>query len=160
WDPKRMVANALFADGAAAVVGASGSAAPDTAWRIIATGACVFPNSEYAMTWDVGDHGFVMSLSTRVPDLIATHLRPWLDSWLGGQGMHIGDVASWAIHPGGPRILDAVEESLGLDAEATAASREVLTEYGNMSSPTILFIIDRMRRRSAPRPCLAIGFGP
>ena len=74
--------------------------------------------------------------------------------------MQIGDVASWAIHPGGPRILDAVEESLGLDAVATATSREVLTECGNMSSPTILFIIDRMRRCNAPRPCLALGFGP
>ena len=160
WDPKRMVANALFADGAAAVVGVPRSAGPETAWRVVTTGACVFPNSEYAMTWDVGDHGFVMSLSTRVPDLIAAHLRPWLERWLGDQGMQIGDVASWAIHPGGPRILDAVEESLGLDAVATATSREVLTECGNMSSPTILFIIDRMRRRNAPRPCLALGFGP
>jgi predicted naringenin-chalcone synthase len=160
WDPKRMVANALFADGAAAVVGVPSPVAPATAWRVIATGACVFPNSEYAMTWDVGDHGFVMSLSTRVPDLIAAHLRPWLNGWLSGRGMQLGDVASWAIHPGGPRILDAVEESLGLDAKATATSREVLTECGNMSSPTILFIIDRMRRRNAPRPCLALGFGP
>ena len=64
------------------------------------------------------------------------------------------------IHPGGPRIVTAVEEALGLDTSATAASRAILDEYGNMSSPTILFVIDRLRRGNAPRPCVAIGFGP
>ena len=64
------------------------------------------------------------------------------------------------IHPGGPRILDVVEKALGLPAEATRDSREVLEEFGNMSSPTVLFILDRLRRRDAPRPCVALGFGP
>ena len=76
WDPQRMVANALFADGAAAVVGVPESAAPSEAWRLAANGACLFPDSEDAMTWTVGDHNFEMTLSKGVPGLIARNLRP------------------------------------------------------------------------------------
>ena len=67
---------------------------------------------------------------------------------------------SWAIHPGGPRILSAVEEAAGLAPTATAAAREVFARHGNMSSPTVLFILDRLRAEDAPRPCVALGFGP
>src|SRR5205807_7164992 len=97
---------------------------------------------------------------TKVPDLIARNLRPWLEGWLARSGVRLEDVASWAVHPGGPRIVSAVEEALGLDCEATADSRAVLAECGNMSSPTVLFVLDRLRRRGAPRPCVALGFGP
>ena len=69
-------------------------------------------------------------------------------------------IASWAIHPGGPRILNCIEECLGLPSGTTAVSRAVLQEYGNMSSATILFILDRMRRQGAKLPCVALGFGP
>ena len=75
WNPKRMVANALFADGAAAVVGRKTDEG-DESWSVAATGSCLFPDSEYAMTWHVGDHGFDMTLSTRVPNLIAANLPP------------------------------------------------------------------------------------
>jgi predicted naringenin-chalcone synthase len=160
WDPKKLVSNALFADGAAAAVGVPTDAAPAGSWQAMASGSCVFPDSEYAMTWNIGDHGFEMTLSTRVPDLIAGHLRPWFVEWLGRHGLALAEVASWAVHPGGPRILTAVEESLGLDREATAASREVLADCGNMSSPTVLFILERLRKCRAPRPCVALGFGP
>jgi predicted naringenin-chalcone synthase len=160
WDPKKMVANALFADGAAALVGAGHGTATSDAWRLEATGSCLFPKTEYAMTWNIADHGFEMTLSTRVPALLAANLRPWLVSWLHKQDLEIADVGSWIVHPGGPRVLNSVEESLGLPREALAASREVLAECGNMSSPTILFILDRLRNRRAPRPCVALGFGP
>jgi predicted naringenin-chalcone synthase len=161
WDPQRIVANALFADGAAAVAGtAASSQTPAGTWRVRATGSCVVPNSAEAMTWTIGDNGFEMTLSKRVPQLIATNLRPWLEAWLCEYGITRAEVASWAIHPGGPRILGAVEESLGLRPEQTADARAVFAEYGNMSSPTVLFIVDRLRRRQAPRPCVALGFGP
>jgi predicted naringenin-chalcone synthase len=160
WNPKRMVANALFADGAAALVGGPAEAAPAGAWRVAASGSCLFPDCEYAMTWHVGDHGFDMTLSTRVPNLIAANLRPWAERWLGERGLTLGDIASWVIHPGGPRVLTDVEQALGLDPTRTAVSREVLGECGNMSSPTVLFLLDRLRRRGAPRPCVALGFGP
>ena len=118
------------------------------------------PDSKDAMTWKIGDHGFEMTLSARVPELIHRHLRPWLESWLGEQNLSLQDVATWAVHPGGPRILQEVTEALGLRADALDASRGVLAEFGNMSSPTVLFVLDRLSREQAPRPCVALGFGP
>jgi predicted naringenin-chalcone synthase len=156
FEPQRLIANALFADGAAALVGAAG----DSEWRLAASGSCLIPDSEDAMSWTIGDHGFEMTLSKRVPALIATHLRPWLNDWLANQNLHLEEVASWAIHPGGPRILEAVAESLGLSEAALRPSREVFAAHGNMSSPTVLFILDHLRAHHAPRPCVALGFGP
>jgi predicted naringenin-chalcone synthase len=159
WDPKKLVVNALFADGAAAAVGCAG-AMTNPEWKVAAAASRLFPDSQDAMTWDIGDHGFEMTLSTRVPALIAEQLRPWLEGWLGAIGIDVEDVPSWAVHPGGPRILSAVEQGLRLSSQALTASREVLAECGNMSSPTLLFILERLRARQAPRPCVALGFGP
>ena len=129
-------------------------------WHLRASGSCLIPDSPDDMRWTVGDHGFEMTLSRRVPGLIAKHLRPWLESWLGDNGLSLADVRSWAVHPGGPKIISAVEESLELDFEALAASRAILAQYGNMSSPTVLFVLDQLRKSSSPRPCVALGFGP
>ena len=112
------------------------------------------------MSWLIGDYGFEMTLSSRVPELLGRHLRPWLEGWLAENGVPLAEIASWAIHPGGPRILTAIEKALDLPRAATAVSREVLAQYGNLSSPTVLFLIDRLRTRAAPRPCVALGFGP
>ena len=153
------VGNALFADGSAAVVGAP-AAEGERAWRVVDTGSCLFPDSEYAMSWEIGDHGFDMMLSTKVPNLIQQNLRPWMEQWLGANGLTIKEVGSWAIHPGGPRILSSVEEAIGLAHGTAEASRRVLSAHGNMSSPTVLFIVNELRRTNAPRPCVALGFGP
>ena len=160
WDSERIIANALFADGAAAVVGSATSHETRHSWSVAATGSCLIPDSTDAMTWRIGDHGFEMTLHAQVPDLIHKHLRPWLEEWLPQHGQSLGSIASWAIHPGGPRILSAIAESLNLPIEATSVSREILAAYGNMSSPTVLFILNRLREMNAPRPCLALGFGP
>jgi predicted naringenin-chalcone synthase len=164
WDSERIIANALFGDGAAAVVlGGERPAQQNTPhrnWNIAATGSTLIPDSQDAMTWRIGDHGFEMTLHGRVPDLIQQHLRPWLTQWLAERGHTLDSIGSWAIHPGGPRILSAIEESLGLPRDATAVSREILTSFGNMSSPTVLFIVDRLRQQNAPLPCVALGFGP
>src|SRR5262249_44364686 len=101
WSPKKMVSNALFADGAGAGGGVPPAAAPGDAWQATASAACLFPDSEQAMTWSIGDHGFEMTLSTRVPDLLARNVRPWLAKWLAEFGLRLSEVASWAIHPGG-----------------------------------------------------------
>jgi predicted naringenin-chalcone synthase len=95
-----------------------------------------------------------------VPDIIEAHLTGWIEGWLREQGLGLSDVATWAVHPGGPRILAAAGTALDLSATENAVSREVLSEFGNMSSATILFILDRLRRRNAPRPCVALAFGP
>jgi alpha-pyrone synthase len=158
WDPPKVVANALFADGAAAVVGVGSTSKPGM--RLTANGSHLIPAAAAYMAWTVGDHGFDMTLSKRIPDAIGQHLRPWLESWLAGKGLKITDVTSWAIHPGGPKILEAVGASLGLSNDSLWASREVLAEYGNMSSATSLFILKKLQVRPTSGPCVAIGFGP
>lgn len=162
WDAEKIVANALFADGAAAFVGVSGGAdsARHTPYRVVATGSTLIDDSADAMAWRIGNQGFEMNLSPRVPDLIGQHLRAWLDPWLASHGLSVETVGSWAVHPGGPRILAAFQETAGIDRAALDASHRVLAEQGNMSSPTILFILDRLRRAAAPRPCVALAFGP
>lgn len=165
WEADRIVANALFADGAAALVASREEAAETKEstpglrhW--IASGSLLVPNSEAAMSWAVEDHGFVMGLSPQVPDLIGAHLRPWLAGWLADHQLTLDAIGCWAVHPGGPRILSAVTETLGLDPALVEPSRSVLRDCGNMSSPTLLFILERLRRRGAPGPCLAMAFGP
>lgn len=160
WDPEQIVANAIFSDGAAALVGAGRENASSGSWEVAANGACILPDSEDAMTWQIGDHGFEMTLSPRVPDLIRQHLRPWLVEWLADHELSISDVGSWAVHPGGPRILDAVAGATGLEKPALATSYEVLERFGNMSSPTVLFLLERLRRDGAELPIVALGFGP
>jgi predicted naringenin-chalcone synthase len=159
-DPRLSVVNALFADGAAAVAGRAEPSDEPGAWSLEASGSVLVPRSAEAMTWKIGDQGFEMTLSPKVGALIGEHLRPWLESWLDSRGLALGDIASWAIHPGGPKILDAAESALGLPRSATDDSREILAAYGNMSSPTVVFLIDRLQRRQAPLPCVALAFGP
>ena len=160
WRPDQLVANALFADGAGALVLASDESELNSALRIGACGSCLLPATQDAMTWRIGDHGFEMGLSRRVPDIIRERLRGWMCEWLAGCGLTLPQVGSWAVHPGGPRIVTAVEEALGLDPSHTAASREVLADYGNMSSPTLLFILERLCSAQAAKPFVALGFGP
>lgn len=155
-EPGKVVANALFADGAAAVVGSAGT----EPWGVAATGSVLLPDSTKEMGWTVGDHGFEMILTKKIPRLITAHLRPWMDEWLATHGLTVETVGSWAVHPGGPKILSAVEESLGLSPDRMKPSRDVLSEFGNMSSPTVLFILDRLRKADAPRPIVVLGFGP
>jgi predicted naringenin-chalcone synthase len=160
WNAERVVANSLFADGAGAVVVLVGNASSDSLNQVVAAGSTLIPDSEDAMSWRIGDHGFEMTLSTRVPALIAGNLREWLDGWLRAHGLTVSSIGSWAVHPGGPRILAAVAEALELDRRALAISHSILAEFGNMSSPTVLFILERMRKTHAPRPWVALGFGP
>jgi predicted naringenin-chalcone synthase len=157
-DPEQMVANALFADGAAGVVvGSSNDAARA---GLAGFSSCIVPDSEDAMTWRIGDHGFEMTLSAQVPDLLRAHLRGWLEPWLAKAGLSRADIGGWAIHPGGPRIVGTVEEVLELPPGSTDASRSILAAHGNMSSPTVLFILAELMRRNVPRPYVALGFGP
>jgi predicted naringenin-chalcone synthase len=157
WHEDGLVANALFADGAAACVVSSG---PEPGFWVRATGSCLVPDSEDAMGWRIGDHGFEMRLDSSVPGLIARHLRPWLAAWLERCGLTIDGVGSWAIHPGGPRIIRSVVDGLGLPEAAAEVSRAVLAEHGNMSSPTVLFILKRLQQLRAPGPVVALAFGP
>jgi predicted naringenin-chalcone synthase len=153
-----VLSNALFADGAsAAVLSAKPS---DRSWKLLKSGSCVFPNSEELMQWHIGNHGFTMVLSDKIPAVLAKNLRPWIESWLRESGMGLKDIRSWAIHPGGPRILDEIELDLSLSSKSLDGSREVLAFHGNMSSATILFILEKLFEQEAPTPCIALAFGP
>jgi predicted naringenin-chalcone synthase len=160
WDPGKLVANALFADGAAAAVVGQSELDDSAAWRLADTASLLMPNCADAMTWRIGNHGFEMTLSPGIPSLIRAHLRPWIESWLARHDLKITDVAGWAIHPGGPKVLDAVADALTLPPEALVHSREILLHHGNMSSATVLFILRRMMQESLGGPCVAIGLGP
>lgn len=171
WDRDQLVANALFADGAAAVVcrGESSDAATlrraatlrgGAGLRVAAQGSIVVSGSEDLMSWRIGDHGFHMTLSGRVPDCIQQNLLPWLTQWLAAAGCDLSEVGGWAVHPGGPRILQACESTLNLSEDKLSHSREILRQFGNMSSPTVLFILERLRNLRPPFPWLLLGFGP
>ncbi len=158
WNPDQIVANALFADGAsAAVITSKESPSP---LNIAGSGSFLFADSEDAMTWTVGDNGFIMTLSSQVPNLIEQHLESWLSTWLGKFDLGIKDIQSWAVHPGGPRILDSVEKALNLNKEHMQISRDILAQHGNMSSATILFILRCISQKKDAVPCVALGFGP
>lgn len=165
WDAEKVVANALFADGAGALVatgaaGAAGAAADTPPLQVLASGSTLIPGSSDLMSWTIADHGFEMTLSAKVPAAVAAHLRPWLERWLNARGEGLPAIGSWALHPGGPRILAAVATAVELEPSQIEPSAAVLRQFGNMSSATILFILERLRQGNAPRPWVALAFGP
>lgn len=160
WRRDHLVANALFADGAAAVIcGGQGHQRCSTA-RLIRSGSTVVPNTRALMAWQIRDHGFEMTLSPQVVEVIENQLAGWLEPWLEDCGYSTKTIGSWAIHPGGPRILSACAAALELSGGVLEVSQQVLAEHGNMSSPTILFILQELRRQAAPFPWVALAFGP
>lgn len=158
-----LLANSLFADGvAAAVVSAREPAPGASAYRIDGFRSALVPAGEQDMTWSIGDHGFDIALSSYVPKIIGGNIRELVKPALESAGMSLADVGTWAVHPGGKAIVDQVQRSLELSPAQVAASREVLRRCGNMSSPTILFVLDEVARGGAkPRETvLAVAFGP
>lgn len=166
WDPQRVLANALFADGAAAAVVRSdpeepGNHDPGTSGaRLLDTASIRLPDSSHDMSWRIEQHGFAMTLSSRVPELIRQHARPWVESWLDRHGLRVGDVAGWAIHPGGPRVIAATEDALRLTRGCGDPSRRILQTRGNMSSPTVLFVLRELLEARARGPVVLLAFGP
>lgn len=158
-EPQQMVASSLFADGAGAMI-IRGEQAQDDCWKLQATGSRQFPGSLEAMTWNIGDHGFEMTLSPEVPAAIERELPGYMNDWLAKCDLQPQDIASWAIHPGGPRIIDAAAQALAIAPEKTQASFDVLANHGNMSSATILFVINQLMNSNAELPCVAMAFGP
>jgi predicted naringenin-chalcone synthase len=161
-DAQQIVAHALFSDAAAAVVvtprqpGLRGLEVVDVVARTDTERAAL-------MTWDVTDLGFRMGLSPLVPDALAEHVRDATRALLDRHGLGLGDVAAWAVHPGGPRIVDVVAERLELEEAAVASSREALAKHGNCSSATVLLILDEILAGDDLAPgdaVVAMAFGP
>lgn len=155
-DPGQVVAHALFSDAAAAAVVTPGG----DGYEVCGIASLTDPDSAHHMTWDVTDAGFRMGLSPRVPEVLGAHVGRFLNRLLAGHGLTAADVPGWAVHPGGPQILDVVERELGLPGAVLEPSRAVLAGYGNCSSPTVLIILDRLRRMSAPPFVTMTAFGP
>ena len=160
YDANRIVSGALFADGSGAMVLRAGEPAGAALAHLAATGSCLVPHSRDAMTWQIGNHGYEMTLSASVPGLIEAELKGFLDGWLSERGESLQSIGGWAVHPGGARILSAVESALSLPADALAVPRRVLAEHGNMSSATMLMILERFAGAGVPKPWLMLGFGP
>ncbi|MBD8012903.1 type III polyketide synthase [Microbacterium sp. Re1] len=172
-DPDAIIASSLFADGAAAALVTARRLPTAVPGLVIdAFHTALIPDGEGDMAWTVGDTGFEMVLSTRVPQLIGMHIHDALgDLWQGDadiagrlDGQSIGEIVQhWAIHPGGRSILDRVQERLALDDAQLRPAREVLRTHGNMSSATVLFVLQRILEHEGPRSgerVAAMAFGP
>jgi predicted naringenin-chalcone synthase len=156
----QVVVHALFADAAAAIVVQPPSTVDNAGgYEVRDVVARTDTDTASYMTWDVTDLGFRMGLSPRVPAVLARHVRGVVAELLDRHGLRRSDVDGWAVHPGGPRILDVVADKLELPPAALADSRAVLREHGNCSSPTVLLILDRLRQRS-PQHVVVLAFGP
>ncbi len=153
-------ANALFGDGAAAVVVGSGAGCHGPELR--SCSSVVLPGTADKMGWRIGDTGFRMMLDASVPERFGRAAAPWIDGWLGGLGLARSGVGSWVVHPGGPRILGAVGEALGVPEADLDRSRSVLRERGNMSSATVLAILEGLlaEKRLGGGPVAMLAFGP
>ncbi|MFI1714964.1 type III polyketide synthase [Streptomyces litmocidini] len=168
-----LVAGGLFGDGAAALVAVGGdrsSASSRTTSRsagssvpsVVAARSRLYPGTEHLLGWAVGDWGFRMVLGPELPGLVRLHVTEEVESFLAAHDLKPADVGAWICHPGGPKILDALAEGLGLPAPALAASRRSLAAHGNLSSASVLQILkDTQADRPPPGTIgLMLAFGP
>jgi predicted naringenin-chalcone synthase len=153
-DMEEILSFLLFADGcAAALISADRKGVAMESFR-----AALVPGTSELIRWHIRQQGFDMVLSGAVPGVIRTALTGLRDALLGG----VNDVELWAVHPGGRTVLDAVEHAFGLAPAALSASRGVLNDFGNMSSGTVMFVLDRIMRgaRGGGQRGCAMSFGP
>ena len=163
-DPDALVSGALFADGAAgALVSARTPVPGGRVYRLEQFATAISPNSENDMAWTIGDEGFDLVLSQYVPAVLESNVRESLAPLLASCGVDFADVGLWAVHPGGRAILEKIQSGLELEPAQLEASRSVLRDYGNMSSATILFVLDKMlgdADEEDDKLVLAMAFGP
>jgi alpha-pyrone synthase len=161
------IINAIFSDGAAAAILTSSPFAQAEGKLAYTDGySLLIENTEELMNWTIGDTGFLMGLSPRVPDVVVGHLPDYLQAFLKQHDLTQNDLDFWAIHPGGRKIIENIQSACELCDRMVADSYEVLRRYGNMSSPTILFILKQILEKhqsgvDAPfQNGIALAFGP
>jgi alkylresorcinol/alkylpyrone synthase len=149
-----LVASGLFGDGAAAVlmVGDEHPRAQPGLPRAIDSQSQFFPETEHIMGWDVTNSGFKVLLSADIASLARSEVRPGMEAFLGRHDLTIADIDHWLVHPGGPRVIQALADGLGLPDEALTLSWETLAEAGNISSASVLVILDKTMNRVQPKP--------
>jgi alkylresorcinol/alkylpyrone synthase len=158
-----IIASGLFGDGAAAVVLTGPGRDEGTGPRIIDTRSVLYPGTERIMGWDVVDSGFKVVLSSKVPSLVREHIREDVDSFLVPRGLARQDIRHWLAHTGGPKVLEAFGAALELPAEALVRSWRSLRETGNLSSASVLFILEEFLRSGEAKPGdygLLMAMGP
>lgn len=151
-----LISSGLFADGAAAVVvtGADfDSAGPEiTGPKILATRSVFYPSTEEMMGWNISEKGFRIILSTEVPTLIRKNLGRDVDAFLADNGHKRGDLQSWVLHTGGPKVLEASADALGLHNGQLDASWDCLRKVGNLSSASVLVVLEDVMKNRRPAP--------
>jgi alkylresorcinol/alkylpyrone synthase len=155
--PAAVVATALFGDGAAAAVVTSGE---HSLARIVASGERLWPDTQRIMGWDVEDPGLSVVFDRAIPPFIAANLADAVDEMCAGMGISRADISRLCCHPGGVKVIDAIETALDLNQGELNLEREVLRDYGNMSAPTVLFVLDRLLKQGLPERVLMTAFGP
>ena len=156
-DPAAVVATALFGDGAAAAVVTTGD--PRLA-RITGSAEKLWPDSLRIMGWDVEDPGLAVVFDRAIPPFVEAELAAAVDEMCGSLDVPRGDVDRFCCHPGGVKVIDAIETALELNQGELNLEREVLRDYGNMSAPTVLFVLERLLERGLPEKVMMTAFGP
>jgi alkylresorcinol/alkylpyrone synthase len=152
-----VVAASLFGDGAAAVVLRAGDGG---ATRIEATGEKLWPDTLDIMGWSVDPEGFGVIFQRTIPDFVRDHMGPAIAEILARMELSSEDIDRFVCHPGGTKVIAALERALALDQGALDHEREVIADYGNMSAPTVLFVLERLRAQGLPKRSLLTSLGP
>ena len=159
-----LVVSGLFGDGAAAVVAAGGQAAEGAkGLEVIASRSEVYPDSGDTLGWRLGVDGFRIVLKAELADVIERRLSASVSSFLAGHGLTVEEITAWVCHPGGPKVIDAIQNSLKLPDSAVELSRRSLAEVGNLSSASVLHVLEKTIDADPPPPGsagLMIGLGP
>ncbi len=156
-DPAAIVATALFGDGAAAAV--VSTEGPPIA-RIAGAGEKLWPDTLGIMGWRVEDPGLAVIFDRAIPPFIEAQLATAVDDMLAALGLSRADIDRFCCHPGGAKVVDAIESALDLGPGTLDLEREVLRDCGNMSAPTVLFVLDRLLERGLPERVMMTAFGP
>jgi alkylresorcinol/alkylpyrone synthase len=156
-DPAAIVATALFGDGAAAAVVTTGQ---HSLARISGSAEKLWPDTLRIMGWDVEDPGLAVVFDRAIPPFIEAELATAVDEMLGQMDVDRSSIDRFCCHPGGVKVIDAIETALELPQGELNLEREVLRDYGNMSAPTVLFVLDRLLERGLPDRVLMTAFGP
>ena len=150
-----LIASGLFGDGAAAVLvtgerfrETAGDAEPGP--RVVDTRSVFYPNSERVMGWDISENGFRIVLSAEVPDVVRQFLRHDVDTFLAEHAMTRADISSWVCHPGGPKVLEAMQEALEIPEQALAVTWDSLRRVGNLSSTSVLLVLAETMEKHRP----------
>ncbi len=147
-----LVASGLFGDGAGAVVVVGAEHPAASGPRVLASRSRLYPDTERAMGWDVGATGLKIVLGAEVPSLVSSYVAADVDAFLGSQGLARSDIGWWVCHPGGPKVLEAMQSALDLDDDALSLTWDSLDRIGNLSSASVLFVLQDTLALRPPRP--------